>query len=142
MEVSVNRQSNVAAYTQIKKQIIFAMATGALKPGDSLPSIKELARQARIHSMTAVKVYEDLRVMGLIYSLRGEGSFVEKGAAEKARQRCHTEIIKTLHQTALEAKAAGMSKKDLREVISVTLKTDSVLYGDVPKAVMALAKGE
>ncbi len=46
-----------------------------------------------------------------------------------------------LHEVTQEAKAAGMSKKDLRAVISATFKADSVRYGDVPKGVTGLVKG-
>lgn len=140
MQVSVNRHSHVPAYTQIENQLIFAMATGVLKPGNNLPSLKELARQGRIHVKSAVKVYENLKAMGLIYSLKGQGSFVKERAGEKAHQRCHTEIVKTLHQTAQEARAAGMTKNELEDIISAILETGSFPYEDIADSILALAK--
>lgn len=140
MQMSINIHSPVAVYTQIENQIQFAIARGELKPGDTLLPTKKLAKELEVNWNTVTKAYRTLELLGLIYTRRGEGCFVEKGAAEKARSHCFPNIVKSLHEVTQEAKATGMSKKDLQEIISATLKADSVPYGDVPKAVMGLVK--
>lgn len=140
MQMSINIHSPVAVYTQIENQIQFAIARGELKPGDTLLPTKKLAKELEVNWNTVTKAYRTLELLGLIYTRRGEGCFIEKGAAEKARSHCFPNIVKSLHEVTQEAKATGMSKKDLQEIISATLKADSVPYGDVPKSVMGLVK--
>jgi GntR family transcriptional regulator len=66
------------------------VASGALGPGDALPSVRDLARDQRINPNTVAKAYQRLAEAGVLESRRGEGTFVAEHppampAAEKAR---------------------------------------------------------
>ena len=52
--------------------------TGVLKPGDKLPTEMELAKKFNVSRITSKRALEDLRVEGLIYRVRGSGSFVSQ----------------------------------------------------------------
>lgn len=140
MKMSINIHSPVAVFAQIENQLKFAIARGDLQPGDTLPALQKLATELGININTVVKAYRTLELMGLIFSRKGQGCFIEKEAAEKARSHCFPNIVKSLHEVTQEAKAAGMSKKNLQEIINATFKADSVPYEDVPEAVMGLAR--
>lgn len=140
MLASINIDSSIPVYEQIENHVQFAIASGEIGPGDRLPSVQALAKTLGINFNTVAKSYRDLEVMGLIYTRRGMGCFVNKGIEAKCRETCRTRIVKRLHEVAQEAKAAGISKKDLTAVINKSLASDSAPYGDVPSAVMALAK--
>lgn len=136
----VNIHSSISVYEQIENQVKFAIASGQLKDGDQLPSIKELGDRLHINFNTVAKAYRDLEVMGLIYTRRGMGCFVQKGIREKCRQDCYERVIRRVHEVVQEAKAAGMPKKFLTDVIGKSFSSDGELYGDPPKDVLALVK--
>ena len=137
---SVNIQSSVPVYEQIENHVQFAIASGKLQPGDRLPPVKQLAERLGVNFNTVAKSYRDLEVMGLIYTRRGMGCFIKKGLESKCKEVCRTRIIKHLHEVAQEAKAAGIPKKDLVELIGKSFASDSTPYGDVPPSVTAVIK--
>ena len=137
---AVNIYSSVAVYAQIENEIRFAIASGKLKADDRLPSVREMSETLGVNPNTVAKAYRDLEVMGLLYTRRGMGVFVKKGVQSKCRERCDREIVERLHEVTQEAKATGLSKKDINEVVSKSFTFEGSPYADVPKAVMALAK--
>ena len=137
---SINIRSSVAAYEQIENHVRFAISSGAIKAGEQLPSVKELAGRLKINPNTVAKAYRDLEVMGLIYTRRGMGCFINKGIEAKCRESCRARLVKRLHEVAQEGKAAGMPKKDIMDVVTKSFTIDGDPYGDVPASVMKLAK--
>ena len=140
MLTSVNIFSDVAVYIQIENEIRYAIASGKLKAGDKLPSVREIAERLKINPNTVNKAFRDLEIMGLVYSRRGMGVFVGDGVDAKCREDCRRNIIERLHEVTQEAKAAGVPKKLLTDTIAKSFASKSNLYDEVPKAVMDLAK--
>src|SRR5262245_33297225 len=60
MKIDINKNSEVTICDQLSQQIVFLIATGKLKPGDQLPSVRELALRCKIHSNTVSDAYKDL----------------------------------------------------------------------------------
>ncbi len=137
---SVDINSSLAVYVQIENHIQFAIASGRLQPGDQLPSVRELSERLDVNPNTVAKAYRDLEVMGLLYTRRGMGVFVNKGIESKCREDCHRRIIGRLHEVVAEAKAAGMTDKQIDEVVAKSVASDSAPYGVTPDNVLALAK--
>jgi GntR family transcriptional regulator len=63
-------------YEQIKEKIKTLIISGALKPDERLPSVRELAQSLTVNPNTIQKAYKDLEAEGFIYSVRAKGSFV------------------------------------------------------------------
>ena len=137
---SVDINSSLAVYVQIENHIQFAIASGRLKPGDQLPSVRELSERLDVNPNTVAKDYRDLEVMGLLYTRRGMGVFVNKGIESRCREDCHRRIIGRLHEVVAEAKAAGMTDKQIEEVVSKSAASESAPYGTTPDSVLALTK--
>ena len=76
---SIDIHSSVAVYVQIENHVQFAISSGKLKPGDQLPSVRELSERLEVNPNTVAKAYRDLEVMGLLYTRRGMCVFVNKG---------------------------------------------------------------
>jgi DNA-binding transcriptional regulator YhcF (GntR family) len=72
MDIQIDTSSDVAAYRQLAEQIAFLIATGTLKPGDSLPSVRELARRHKIHKDTVSHAYQNLVDRNWIKRHRGK----------------------------------------------------------------------
>lgn len=111
-----------------------------MKPGDQLPSIRELAEKVGVNQNTVAKSYRDLEVMGVIYTRRGMGVFISKGAEARCREQCLRRIVSRLHEVVCEAKAAGMSAREIKEVCEKSYASDAGPYAETPRSVLALAR--
>jgi len=136
---AIDFHGRVAVYMQIENQVRFAIASGRLKGDERLPCVRELAERLGVNSNTVAKSYRDLQVMGLIYSRRGMGVFVNSGVEQKCRQDCHRHIIGRIHEAAAEAKAATMSLDDVQEVVKASFAMDIGPYGPTPDALLNFA---
>lgn len=76
MEFQVNKNSHVPVYVQLEEQLRFAIATGMLKDGERLPSIRELAQRLDVNVNTISKVYQRLQEQSLIVTRGPKGTFV------------------------------------------------------------------
>ena len=77
-------------WSQLEEAVRHLVASGALRPGDALPSVRDLAREQRINPNTVAKGYQRLVEGGVLETRRGEGTFVAERppampAAERAR---------------------------------------------------------
>jgi GntR family transcriptional regulator len=137
---NINIYSSVAVYVQIENHVQFAVASGGLKAGDKLPSVRELAEKLKVNLNTVAKSYRDLEVMGIVYTRRGRGVFINKGVEAKCREDCRRRIVARLHEVAAEAKAAAMSSQEVKAVCAASYASGGDPYGETPEAVLALAK--
>lgn len=137
---TINLTSPVAVYVQIKNSVMFAIASGQLKPGDQLVPVKELGDRIGVNFNTVSKAYRELEILGLIYTRRGLGCFVKEGAQQACREICRKEIATRIHEVAREAMAAGLAKTEVRAIISDVLAAKAEPYSDVPASLLDRAK--
>jgi DNA-binding transcriptional regulator YhcF (GntR family) len=78
--------------------------------------------------------------MGLLYTRRGMGVFVNRGIENKCREECRRRTIERMHEVVAEAKAAGMEREELFEVLTRSYDVDAEPYAETPPEVVALAK--
>ncbi len=88
----IEPQNGLAIYEQIVRQVKFAVAGGVLKPGQMIPSVRELARELAINPNTIARAYRQLQDDRVIESVRGTGLEVAGGAGE----RCRGERVKLI----------------------------------------------
>lgn len=90
IRIRVNPALPEPIWSQIEESVRHLVASGALRPGDPLPSVRDLAREQRINPNTVAKAYQRLAEAGVVESRRGEGTFVAERPpamppAERAR---------------------------------------------------------
>ena len=136
----VDRDSSVPAYLQIENQIRFAIASGRLKPGGQLPSVRELTTVVGVNANTVSKAYRELVVMGLLHARRGVGVFIQEGAAGACRLEVRTNVVRRIHEALSEGKAAGFSKRALHDLVSAIIEGDGRPYGPIPAALLTEKK--
>ena len=76
MRVQLNFKSGKPVYLQVVDQVKAAAASGAVRPGEPLPSIRPLAEELRVNRNTVAKAYAELEGQGVIETVAGKGSFV------------------------------------------------------------------
>ena len=137
---SINLQSNVAVFAQIENEVRFAIASGELKAGDRLPTVRAVAEQLNINPNTVAKAYRDLEIMGLVFTRRGMGIFIRDGIEEKCRADCNHEIVCKMHEVVAEAKASGMKEADIKALAKKCYTSKASPYETPPAAILALVK--
>lgn len=112
--VTIDPRDKTPIYAQLERGLRAAMATGRLRAGDQLPTVRQLAVELRINANTVARVYAELERAGAIETRRGVGSFVST-TAEKARgPREHDKRLRAFVTRVLaEAGQAGFSVDDL-----------------------------
>lgn len=81
MPFHINFKSGKPVYLQLVDQVRTAVASGAMRTGDPLPSIRPLAEELRVNRNTVAKAYAELEAQGLIETQAGRGCFVRQTAA-------------------------------------------------------------
>ena len=76
MQFQLNFKSGKPVYLQIVDQVRSAAAAGAIKTGESLPSIRPLAEDLRVNRNTVAKAYAELESQGVIETIAGKGCFI------------------------------------------------------------------
>ncbi|MDJ0707460.1 MAG: PLP-dependent aminotransferase family protein [Leptolyngbyaceae cyanobacterium MO_188.B28] len=78
MKIALDRESSEPVYLQIRNRISRLIETGGVKPGDRLPSIRELARSSQVNKLTVIEAYSVLEADGLIHARQGAGYFINQ----------------------------------------------------------------
>ena len=84
--VDLNSTDDRPIYGQIADRVKFAVAAGVVRPGDLVPSVRELSKQLVVNPNTVARAYRDLQAEGLLESVRGMGLQVAEGALIFAEQ--------------------------------------------------------
>jgi GntR family transcriptional regulator len=75
-EFHIDEQSGIPVWIQVRRRLVYVIVSGQYRPGDQLPTVRELAVQLDINYNTVNKVYQDLERDGYIVTKRGRGTFV------------------------------------------------------------------
>jgi GntR family transcriptional regulator len=112
--VSIDPRDKTPIYAQLERGLRAAMATGRLKPGDQLPTVRQLAVELQINANTVARVYADLERSGAIETRRGVGSFVTATAENARPPKEHEKRLRAFVTRVLsEAGTQGFSVDDL-----------------------------
>src|SRR5512140_394103 len=96
MLIQVNFKSGMPVYLQVVDQVKAAAASGAMHPGEPLPSIRPLAEELRVNRNTIAKAYTELESQGVIETIPGKGCFIKENNSplrKDVRRKLLTEEI-------------------------------------------------
>lgn len=119
MDIIITNNSETPIYEQIEEQIKAMILSGDLKEGDGLPSMRLLAKELRISIITTKRAYEELEREGYIESYTGKGSFVKGINREMVKETVVYEIEGMFDEILDKAKIAGISRKELFEILQL-----------------------
>ena len=110
-------------HAQLERSIRVAVASSRLKPGDQLPTVRQLAVALRINANTVAKVYSLLERDGAVETRRGVGTFIADRHDSTKNQAARTAEIRAIATRAIaEAHARGFSAADLRRELQTISK--------------------
>lgn len=125
MNILIHNTGEAPIYEQICTQIQDQILSGALQPGEPLPSIRSLAKDLRISVITTKRAYETLEAQGFLTTVAGKGSFVAEGTRDALRQSRLKEVRNCLRQAARKARACNLEKRELLNLFESLLEEDT-----------------
>lgn len=124
----VNLESPIAVYVQIENQVQFAIASGKLKPGDTLPSVREMSSILNVNPNTVTKAYRDLELLQLVHTRRGVGVTVSEKAPKLSRDSTRTMVKNHLKDAVAECIAAGLAQAEIKSIVNETIESGMSPY--------------
>ena len=123
MDIIIRNTGEAPIYDQITRQVKTLILTGALAEGETLPSMRALARDLRISVITTKRAYEELEREGFITTVPGKGCFVAPRDLELVRESALRQVEEHLQRAVEQAKLGGISAAEVRETLDI-------LYGE------------
>jgi len=117
MLLHIDYNNNEPICHQAVAQIKVLVVSGSLKPGDKLPSIRQLARDARINPTTVSRIYTQLAQEGVLVLRQGQGVFVAEGPPQLAPEQVRRVVGKHARDLLVEGLRHGLSIKDIRRAL-------------------------
>ena len=123
MDLRLDITSTVPAFQQLVDQVKAAVARGALRPGDPIPSVRHLAAQVLVNPNTVARAYRELDREGVILARRGLGYFVTDGAVAACRADRGDAFADKLATVVRDARDAGLTEDEIRRVFDQILES-------------------
>lgn len=119
---NIDPRSPTPLYAQIAGRLKMAIAAGELRPGDSIPSVRQLSGRLRVNPATVVQAYRELELDGLVTTRQGAGTFVQEVAVERRQKDRQLEARRLVRELVAQAGSLGISVADLQDAMERELK--------------------
>ena len=116
----LNPSSGVPVYLQLMERVRHAVETGALRPGDQLPTIRKLAGDLVINANTVVRAYRELEHEKIIELRQGTGAFISESVAERTQEMGKGQ--KVVQSAVEQLKSLGLSQEEMRRLVENELE--------------------
>jgi GntR family transcriptional regulator len=121
--ITIDDNDPTPLYAQLERGIRVAIATGRLRPGDQLPTVRQLAVDLRVNANTVAKVYLALEREGVVATKRGVGTFIA-ASVPKAAHAGHRErgLATLIDRFLTDSAALGYSPREAVQQLARRLK--------------------
>ena len=116
LNINISNTSTVPLYEQIQTQIKNQILNGNLKPGEGLPSIRNLAKELKVSIITTKRAYEELEKDGFIETVVGKGTFISSQNTERLKEITLYNIENKLEEIIKQAKSVGITLEEGIEI--------------------------
>ncbi len=121
--LQIDFRSGLPIYIQIVNQIQAQIASGILKPGDQLPTVRALAEELRVNFNTVARAYRILDEARIISTQQGRGTYITEIPPPKITEKLRKDALEALTQRYIsEAERLGFSKGEIIEIVQDQLK--------------------
>ena len=121
MFVELNFKAGKPPYLQIVDQVKYQVASGAIRPGEALPSIRTLAETLRLNRNTVAKAYAELEHEGVIETLPGRGAFVSAQPSPLGRRAKNGILTEAVDAAIVQAHHFQVSREDFQALVEERL---------------------
>jgi GntR family transcriptional regulator len=118
MEITIDIDDPMPQFEQLIEQIKAAVTAGRLKPGDALPSIRQLANDLALNSKTVAKAYQLLARDSVIETKGYRGTYVHPKAKANCKFNLQEWTLRKLSETIDELREAGVTDSEIRNAFT------------------------
>ena len=123
IEFHLETRSGVPTYLQIVQQVRQAVRLGVLRPGDQLPTVKDVVAALAINPNTVLKAYRELEHEGLVAARPGVGTFVTRTLADTTLA-AHGPLRQDLRRRLGKARTAGLDEESIEALFLDTFRSE------------------
>lgn len=117
MFLDIDLQSPKPVYQQLIDQVKLAWATGRLKPGDKLPSLRDLSVELRVNRNTIARAYDELQREGVLTNRQGQGCYVSDRGSSLAAAPKREELVARTDELLAQARLYGYSREAVEKLL-------------------------
>ena len=121
----IDPRSPTPIYAQIAARVRVAVASGELKAGDALPSVRSLSTRLRVNPATVVQAYRELESEGLVQMRQGAGTYVTDVTPERRARERAADARRLIRELLAEAARRGITATDIKHALSAELDEGS-----------------
>jgi GntR family transcriptional regulator len=121
----VDKASSMPAYAQLVRQVREALRIGLLRPGDQLPTVREVVTSCAVNPSTVLKAYRELELSGLVEARQGAGTFVS-GSLGTTDPHVMARLRSSLARWLSQAREAGLEDEDVHALLASVLASDAL----------------
>src|ERR1700675_3532310 len=115
IEFRLDSRTGVTTYLQLVHQVRHALRLGHLRPGDQLPTVREVVAKLAINPNTVLKAYRDLEREGLVQPRPGQGTFVV-GTLPRNDRAAQPRYLASMSDWIRKARGAGLGPDDIEAI--------------------------
>jgi GntR family transcriptional regulator len=131
LPIVLDYRSGAPIYVQIVEQVRQRVSTGELRPGDQLPTVRQMATDLRVNFNTVARAYRLLDEAGLISTQQGRGTYIWEGPTEETLKQLKKKSLEELARNYLdEASRLGYSLEDALEELKHIHLDGSIADGE------------
>ena len=127
MEISIDLNGSEPVFAQLIDQVKAAVKSGALTPGDPLPSIRQLATDLELNSKTVAKAYRLLERDAVVETRGYRGTYVHADARQNSEVDLNAWVAEKLTQTVAEFRKSGVTDAEIRNAFASVMNEFSKL---------------
>jgi GntR family transcriptional regulator len=111
----LDSKSGVPVYRQLIDQVLVAIASGGLNPGDQLPTVRQLAVDLSINPNTVVRAYKELEIRGMLTTQQGTGTFITAKKVKSDEAQRQKRLSQMVGEFVARVSAEGYTVEDIQE---------------------------
>lgn len=115
---NLDTSSGVPFYRQIQDQILAAVATGAVGPGDRLPTVRSLAVDLLVNPNTVARAYKELEIRGVLTTQQGTGTFISRQEVSRDDVERRRQLNQLMDEFLARATRQGFDVEDILQAIA------------------------
>src|SRR6516162_8242554 len=110
-------RSGVPVYRQLIDQVQGAIATGVLRPGDQLPTVRLVAVELAINPNTVLRAYREMEIRGILDTQQGTGTFIADRQVEPSKEERERQLAQLVGEFVSRAGSAGLTVSELIDAL-------------------------
>lgn len=122
MRIIINHSSMTPIYEQIVEQVKTLIRNEKLKENDNLPSVRSLAKELKISTLTVKKAYDNLESEGFTVTVHGKGTYVAATNPELLLEEQKKELEADLEQAIQKGRRYGIRDEDIKSLFELILE--------------------